>query len=236
MMVKRLGYVLVLACAGLAASAQSASAQQTLNVSWGYSMMRTGRVPTDILLIEHNDLEFKFSDFNAPVIGVEWLVPFGNLLEAGLGASFSTDTVPTVHVGVVNSDRSPIPRDLGLRQMPVALTVRVLPLGQSYSVQPYIGGGLVVINWQFSESGDFAAATRRTIFRNEQYSANGNAPGAILLAGMRAVAEDRYAVGIEARYQRARGHLGSVFARQVNPDLDLGGLSLLVTAGMRFGK
>jgi hypothetical protein len=236
MMVKRLGCVLVLACAGLAASAQSASAQQTLNLSWGYSMMRTGRVPTDILLIEHNDLEFKFSDFNAPVIGVEWLVPFGNLLEAGLGASFSRDTVPTVHVGVVNSDRSPIPRDLGLRQIPMALTVRVLPLGQSYSVQPYVGGGFVLINWRFTESGDFAAATRRTIFRGEQYSATGNARGVVLLSGLRAVTGDTFAFGIEARYQRARGHFGPIFARQVNPDLDLGGLSLLVTAGMRFGK
>lgn len=199
-------------------------------------MMRTGRVPTDILLIEHNDLDFTFSDFNVPVIGVEWLVPFGNLLEAGLGASFSRDTVPTVHVGVANSDGSPIPRDLGLRQMPIALTVRVLPLGQSYSVQPYIGGGVALISWQFRESGDFAAANRRTIFRGEHYSANGSAIAPTLLAGMRAVTLDRYAFGIEARYQRGRGHFGPVFARQVDPDLDLGGLTLLVTAGKRFGK
>jgi len=226
----------VLACAVLAASAHPAHAQQTLNLSWGYSMMRTGRVPTDILLIEHHDLAFKFSDFNVPVIGVEWLVPFGNRLEAGLGASLSRDTVPTVHVGVVNSDGSAIPRELRLRQMPMALTVRVLPLGQSYSVQPYIGGGVAVINWRFSESGDFAAATRRTIFRGEHYSANGNATGPILLAGMRAVTGDTFAFGIEARYQRARGHFGPVFARQLDPDLDLGGLTLLVTAGMRFGK
>ena len=234
-MVNRLRCVRVLACAVLAASTHPAYAQQTVNLSWGYSMMRTGRVPTDILLIEHNDLAFNFSDFNVPAIGVEWLMPIGNLYEAGLGASFSRDTVPTVHVGVVNSDGSAIPRELRLRQMPIALTVRVLPLGQSYSVQPYIGGGVAVINWHFSESGDFAAATRRTIFRGEKYSATGSAPGVTLLAGMRAVTRDTYAFGIEARYQRARGHFGPVFARQVNPDLDLGGLTLLVTAGMRFG-
>ena len=236
LMVKRLGFVLALACAGLAASAQSASAQQTVNLSWGYSMMRTGRVPTDILLIEHNDLEFAFRDFNVPAIGVEWLVPFGHLLEAGVSASISRDTVPTIHVGVRNSDGSAIPRDLSLNQMPVALTVRVLPLGQSYSVQPYIGGGIVVINWEFSESGDFAASTRRTIFRDEHYSANGNAPGVILLAGMRAITLDKYAFGMEARYMRPRGHLGPIFARQANPDLDLGGLTLLATAGIRFDK
>ena len=138
------------------ASADPVFAQQTLNLSWGYSMMRTGRVATDILLIEHHDLAFEFREFNVPAIGVEWLVPIGNRYEAGLGASFSRDTVPTVHVGVVNSDGRAIPRELRLQQMPVALTIRVLPLGQSYSVQPYIGGGVALIRWTFTESGDFA--------------------------------------------------------------------------------
>ena len=235
-MITRLVCSVVLTCAAIAAAAQPAFAQQTLNLSWGYSMMRTGRVPTDILLIEHHDLAFEFRDFNVPAVGVEWLMPFGNALEAGLGASLSRDTVPTIHVGVVNSDGSAIPRDLGLRQIPFALTARFLPLGQSYTVQPYIGGGLVVINWQFSESGDFATPARRTVFRNEHYSANGNATGVTLLAGLRTVTLDKFAFGIEARYQRARGHFGPVFARQVDPDLDLGGLTLLATAGMRFGK
>ena len=234
-MVKKPGCVLVLACAALAASVHPAFAQQTVNLSWGYSMMRTGRVATDILLVEHHDLAFDFRDFNVPAIGVEWLVPIGNLLEGGLGASFSRDTVPTVHVGVANSDGSPIPRELRLRQMPLALTLRFLPLGQSYSVQPYVGGGLAVIRWRFSESGDFATSSRRTIFRGEEYTATGKAVGPIVLAGMRALTGDTLAFGVEARYQRARGSFGPVFARVVEPDIDFGGVTLLVTAGMRFG-
>lgn len=155
-MFMRLGCSVVLTSAMFTASADPVFAQQTLNLSWGYSMMRTGRVATDILLIEHHDLAFEFREFNVPAIGVEWLVPIGNRYEAGLGASFSRDTVPTVHVGVVNSDGSAIPRELRLQQMPVALTIRVLPLGQSYSVQPYIGGCVALIRWTFTESGDFA--------------------------------------------------------------------------------
>src|SRR5687768_14569910 len=172
-MVTALGRLLILASAVLAASAPPALAQQTVNLSWGYSLMRTGRAATDILLIEHHDLEFEFREFNAPAIGVEWLVPIGNRYEAGLGASWSRDTVPTLHVGVVNSDGSRIPRELRLRQIPLTLTARVLPLGQSYDVQPYFGGGVVLFRWEFAESGDFAAATRRTIFRDEEYTANG---------------------------------------------------------------
>lgn len=231
-MVNRLGCVLVLACAALAASARPALAQQTLNLSLGSFRMPDGRVGTDILLIEHADLVFDFNDFNGATVGGEWLVPIGNFLEAGAGMSFSRRTVPTVHY-MVNSDGSPIPRDLGFRQLPMALTVRVLPLGQSYSVQPYFGGGVAVINWRFSESGDFLG-TNRSIVRGEQYVATGNATGPMFLSGLR-VAGDTMAFGFEARYQRARGSFGPRFAWIVGPDIDLDGWTLQFTTGMRFG-
>lgn len=235
-MMKRLGCVLILACSILAASAGPAQAQQTLNLSFGYSMMRTGRVATDILLIEHHDLDFEFRDFNAPAIGIEWLVPIGNHVEAGVGASFSRDTVPTVHVGLFNRDGSAIPRELRLRQMPLALTARFLPLGQSYIVQPYVGGGVAIVHWRFTESGDFATSSRPTIFRDEEYSAGGNALGPVVVAGLRSITGDTLALGVEARYHRARGSFGPAFARVVEPDIDFGGLTLLATAGLRFGK
>ena len=228
--------MLLVACAALTASVPPAYAQKTVNLSLGYSMMRTGRVATDVLLIEHADLDFDVRDFNVPAIGVEWLVPIGAHVEAGVGVSFSRDTVPTVHVGVVNSDGSAIPRELRLRQMPLALTARFLPLGQSYSVQPYIGGGVAVMNWRFSESGDFATSSRPTIFRGEEYSASGNAIGPVIVAGLRAVTGDTLAFGVEARYHRAQGTFGPVFARVADPDIDFGGLTLLATAGMRLGK
>jgi hypothetical protein len=232
-MANRLSGMLLLACAMLAASARPALAQQTLNLSWGYAMMPVeGRAATDILLIEHHDLVFDISDFSAAVIGGEWLVPIGRLFEAGGGVAFSRKTVATVHVGQVNRDGSPIPRELRLRQMPMAFTVRVLPLGQSYSVQPYAGGGVAVINWRFSESGDFVASDR-TVFRGEAYSAKGNAVGPVALAGLR-VSGDTLAFGLEGRYQKARGSFGPVFARLREPDIDLGGWTLLLTAGMRL--
>ena len=39
--------------------------------------------------------------------------------------------------------------------MPVAFTVRLIPLGPRSPVQPYIGAGVGVINWRYSESGEF---------------------------------------------------------------------------------
>ena len=248
-MVNRLGCVLVLACAAIAASARPALAQQTLNFSLGYFMLpREGRTETDLLLVEHDSLLFGISDLSGATFGGEWLVPIGKLFEAGAGVSFLRGKVPTIHRRLVNSDGSNIPRDLAIRQLPVALTVRVLPLGQSYSVQPYFGGGVAVINWRFSESGDFVDKTfnppvphdtlptvvpTRNIFSGE-HVATGVAAGPMVLFGLR-VSGDTIAFGFEARHRWARGSFGPDFAEVIAPDIDLDGWTLQFTAGVRVG-
>ena len=193
-----------------------------------------GRVETDVLLIEHADLLFEVNEFNDRTIGVEWLRPIRDRFEAGVSVSYWQRTVRTVHARLVNSDGSRVPRDMGFRQLPVALTARMLPLGQAYRVQPYLGGGIAVVNWRFSESGDFVNAAQR-VFRDESYSAVGTAIGPVMLAGLR-LAGDRVAYGIEGRYHRARGSFGPGFAHVQDPDIDLGGWTLQATAGLRFGE
>ena len=234
-MTTRLGRVLALACAVAAVSAPAAQAQQTLNFSLGYVMLPTdGRVETDVLLIEHADLLFEVNDFNGRTLGVEWLMPVRDRFEAGLSVSYWQRTVPTVHARLVNSDGSTVPRALGFRQLPVALTARVLPLGNRYRVQPYLGGGIALIGWRFSESGDFVNADRQR-FRDESYSAAGSAIGPVMLLGLRQAGET-VAYGIEGRYSRARGSFGPSFAHVQDPDIDLGGWTVLATAGLRFGN
>ena len=73
-------------------------------------------------------------DFNSATVGGEWLVPLGNYFEAGAGASFSRRMVPSVYQALVNADGSEIEQAFILRLIPVAFTVRVLPLGQSNGV------------------------------------------------------------------------------------------------------
>lgn len=232
--VKRGAFVVVFVSAMLAASARPARAQQTLNFSWGYFMVQTqGRVDSDILLVEHHDLAFKIRDFSGVSLGGEWLVPLGHLFEAGAGVSFSSRTVSAVHVRAFNPDGTAVPRSLGLRQLPVTFTGRVLPLGQAYRVQPYVGGGVAVIPWEFRESGDFASPGG-TIFRGERYTASGLAIGPVVLFGLR-VSGDTLALGLEGRYQKARGSFGPAFARVVGPDLDLDGWTIASTIGLRFG-
>ncbi len=233
-MTHRLGRVLALACAIAAVSAPAAHAQQTLNLSVGYVLFPSeGRAETDVLLIEHADLLFEANEFSGRTIGGEWLMPIRPRVEAGVSVAYWQRTVQTVHARLVNADGSSVPREMALRQVPIALTARFLPLGQAYRVQPYVGAGLAMVNWSFSESGDFVNANGR-VFRNEQYSAAGSAFGPVMLLGLR-VAGERVAYGLEGRYQRARGSFGPSFAHVRDPDIDLHGWTVQVTAGMRFG-
>src|SRR6186713_977582 len=156
-MVNRLGCAALAACALLVGSARPALAQQTLNFTLGYFTPKgeDARVDGDILTTNRNSFVFDVKDFNSASVGGEWLVALGNYLEAGAGASFSRRTVPSVYAGFVNTDGSEIEQDFRLRLVPVAFTMRVVPTGQSSVVQPYFGGGISFISWEYSESGEF---------------------------------------------------------------------------------
>ncbi len=224
---------LVLVCSAFATVAQPAHAQQTFNVSVGYFTPRgqDARVAGDVLNANRNFLEFDIKDFNGVSIGGEWLFPIGRFIEAGAGASFTRKTVSTVYSRLVNANGSEIEQDLRLRTIPAALTFRVLPLGQDRGFQPYLGGGLGVIAWRYSESGQFVDPRDSSIFNNS-YSASGTKTGPVAMGGIR-FAGDAMATGFEIRYQAAEADLAPPFA---GTKLDLGGWSYLFTLGARFGR
>src|SRR5512138_1302663 len=219
------------ACSAMLFSPEAARAQQTVNLSLGYFTVRgqDARVAGDVLNANRNFLTFDVNDFNGASIGGEWLIPVGRYLEAGAGLSFTRRTVPSFYTRRVNQNGSDITQDLRLRMLPAAFTFRVLPLGQDSGFQPYLGGGLAVIAWRYSESGEFVG-TDRTIFNNS-YVESGTQTGPVALGGIR-LAGDTAAAGFEVRYQGAEADLPEPFA---GGKIDLGGWSYLFTIGMRFG-
>jgi hypothetical protein len=217
-------------------AAPPAAAQQTLNFTLGYFAVRgeDARVNHDVLVDNRNFREFEIGDFNTGSIGVEWLVPLGDYLEAGAGASFSRRTVASVYAEFIDQDGTEIDQESRMRLMPVALTVRVLPLGQTSPVQPYLGGGLAIVAWRYSEFGEFVDFQRRNAIFRDQYVASGNATGPVILGGLR-FAGDAMSGGFEVRYHSADAPLLDRFAT-VDPDLriDLGGWTYQATMGVRF--
>ena len=207
-------------------------AQQAINLSLGGFVVKgeDARVDDDVLVANRELLSFDIKDFNSGSIGIEGLLPFGEFFEAGVGAAFTTRTVPTVYDDFVNRDGSEIEQDLKLRVAPVTATLRVLPFGRSRAVQPYLGGGVGFFAYRYSEVGDFVDFTDRSVFR-EQYVAKGTKAGGVALAGIRFPVGDRWSLGGEVRYQHASVDLSDDF---LGSKLDLGGFHYLGTIHVKF--
>ena len=221
----------VLLLTGLLAPATS-YAQQSLNLYVG------GFVPDDYGSRSHDDvlrnnadfLAFNIHDFNSITAGAEYLVGLGDYLDAGLGVGFYQDTVPSVYWDFVNEDGSEIDQDLKLRMIPFSATVRLLPFGR-HGVEPYVGAGVAIINWHYSESGEFVDFTDNSVFR-DAFEASGTAVGPTILGGIR-FPLGPWSVGGEIRWQDAEGDLPQTLGF-AGDKVDLGGFNYLVTFKVKF--
>jgi hypothetical protein len=228
------------------------AARHTLNFTFGLFTPRPedGRVDEDVLVANLNFpqfLLFEVDEFNSFTFGAEWLIPIGNHIEAGAGFNFSRKTVPAIYSLLSDSDGTEIDQDLSLRIMPIAFTVRALPLSQSQPVQPYVGGGIGLFTWKYKESGEFVDFTADPIDgdctdltdncplfetpEDDPFEGSGTDVGFIFLFGVR-YAADSFSVGGEARYHKATGDLpeDEFFGTKV----DLGGWVWQGTFGFRF--
>lgn len=227
---------LVALVAGFVAPTPSA-AQQSFNLSLGGfapspedSRSRSGGRSDDVLVNNLDFLSFNLSDFSNVTIGGEWLVALAPMIDAGVGLGIYSKSVPSVYSDWVNEDLSEIEQDLKLRIVPLTFTLRFLPLGHDSAVQPYLGAGVGIYRWRYSESGEFVASDS-TIFR-ESFVANGGASGPVVFGGMR-FPVGSWDIGGEIRYQNAEGALPANQGFSGNK-IDLGGMNYLLTFNIRF--
>jgi hypothetical protein len=231
---KRLLPALLVAGTVFTVAPATAFAQQTFNLTLGGFNPRgqDARVIGDVLNANRNFLFFDIGDFKSASIGAEWLVPLGEFFEGGAGISFSRRSVDTVYADFVDPDGTEVDQTLRLRLVPVAFTVRALPLGQSNPLQPYIGAGLAVINWRYAEFGEFIDFNNNREIFNASYVADGSATGPVVVGGIRYGGQSLSAGG-EIRYHAAKADLPSDFA---GSKIDLGGWTYNFTVGVRFGR
>jgi hypothetical protein len=240
--VRYLKYVTGAATAGLIIgllAAPQASAQQAVNFYLGGFVPTAadargdiaGGVSNDVLVQNQQFLSFRIQDFDQYTFGGEWLIPLHKHVEAGLGIGFYQETVHAVDSNFVNVNGSEVVANLKLRIVPITATVRYLPLGHDAWIQPYIGGGVGINGWRYSEYGQFVDPDTHAIF-NGNFVGTGWATGPVLLGGVR-VPIGLTAVGFEARWQQAHGDLpaGQGFSGTV---IDLGGMNYLFTFNIRF--
>ncbi len=233
---KLLGIGLVVA-GGLAGSAASASAQvvQSVNLSVGAFMPRgeDARVVHDVWLANLPVFRFEIKDFTGGEASGEWNFAFGNRVELGLGGAFYQRNVPTIYRDYVNKDHSEIQSAMKLRTIPVTAVVRLLPFGRPGQFQPYVGAGINVTPWRYSEIGDFIDFNDKNNVYHARYVATGTSTGAVILAGFRApIGGDIYALTMEGRYTTGEGKLNA--NDFLGTKIDLGGTSFRVGFLIRF--
>jgi hypothetical protein len=227
-----LSLVVVLFVSGLVAPATS-YAQQSLNIYVGGFVPKgeDSRTDHDVLVGNLDFLAFKIGDFTGATIGGEWLFGLGDRFDAGLGLGIYSKSVPSVYRDLTHSNGSEIEQDLKLRVVPFTATVRFLPLGREAAIQPYIGGGVGVFAWRYSETGEFVDVTDSSIFR-DSFSGSGATAGPVVLGGV-GVPIGAWSVGFEIRYQSGQGDLPTDqgFA---GTKIDLGGFNYLASIKVRF--
>ena len=230
--------VLVLAVFVIVSLPMTAAAQQSLNLSIGGFSPRAedARDPNDVLVNDRNFLAFNVQDLSGFSIGGEYLVGLGDKFDAGLGIGFYQRTTPALdRFNEFQGSGDPIVADLKLRVVPMSATFRFLPLGH-HDVQPYIGAGVGIFAYRYSETGDFVADDNVTIIRGN-FVGSGTTVGPVVLGGIR-VPIGSVGVGGELRYQSAIGDLPSNqgFATRSGgtPQIDLGGWTYSFTINFKF--
>jgi hypothetical protein len=110
-------------------------------------------------------------------------------------------------------------------------TIRFIPTGRRAGLQPYIGAGVGVVAWKYSENGDFADPSLN-IFTWE-YKDSGTAVGPVVFGGLRFPMGRAFLLGGEIRYQKADAPLNRTVGFQ-GDRLDLGGITYQANFIFRF--
>ncbi len=219
----RIGSVLALAL--LVSAPASAQVIHSFQIGVGAFLPRgyDARIAGDVLVEDLNSLAFKTEDFRSARVFGEWDVAFGDHVEVGAGIGFYSRGVPSVYRDFVNVDGSEIEQDLHLRIVPISGVVRFLPFGQVGTFRPYVGAGVTVMRWRYSESGDFIDFTDYSIFR-DRFVASGTDLGGLLLGGIRVpLGGDVFGMGAEVRYQWGSGDTGGLANGFLADKIDLSG-------------
>ena len=161
---RRVAVAAIFAMLALGVSAP-ARADAIFGGNLGYFALRAedSRGTNDVLFRNLDFLSFDLEDFNGLTVGGEFLLGLGDYVEAGVGAGFYQRTVPSVYADFFDSDGTEIEQDLKLRVTPVTFTARVFPIGRRGGAQPYIGGGVAVLKYRYTETGEFIDFNNRNL-------------------------------------------------------------------------
>jgi hypothetical protein len=215
----------------LLAIAGRADAQQVIGVSVGTFTVasESSRSGEDVLRANRGFQTFDIGDFNNVVVGGDWMLPFGEYLEAGAGFEFYQKSVSGTQPMTEPATGVDLALDMTVRTISVPITARVFPLTRNTRVQPYVGGGVTIHFWRYTEERVLTSG----IFSGQSSAIDqGITLGPVVFGGARVPLGPTVSVGGEVRYRTKEARLnGPVFA---GTTLDLGGVSTVATVQFRI--
>jgi hypothetical protein len=231
----------LLVALALACLPAPARADGVFGGSLGYFVVKSedARPEFDVLSENLRFLAFEIDDFNGVTFGGEFMFGLGDYVEAGVGAGYYQRTVPSVYWDYVDFDGTEVAQDLKLRITPVTFTARVFPVGRHGSVQPYVGGGVALLVWRYSESGEFVDFANPfpdgtyPIYR-ETYVDDGTETAPVVFGGVRFPVGDNFLIGGEFRWQGGEAGLDVAGEGFAGDRLSLGGYTTSATFQFRF--
>jgi hypothetical protein len=188
-------------------------------------------------------LSFDISSFHSGQLFGEWLIEFGDHIEAGAGVGFYKGSAPSVYANFTHPgpDFSEIQQTLSLRIVPISGFVRFLPFGKPSTVQPYFGVGVSALNYRYVEDGEFIDSSQEVPAGSPiptfpaTYVATGTAVGPLAIIGIRVpIKGDIWAFTTEWRHQWGSGNTGGAAAGFLDDKIDLGGSNISFGFMMRF--
>ncbi len=245
------GGLLIAAALLVAPSVASAQVDHTIGFNaGGFFPLREGsRNGGDVL--NQNLIDFSFDPagpgdtfghginaFDGFQFGGEYLLGLGDWVEAGVGVGYYQRTIDSQYRNYTNPDNSEITQQFKLRIVPVTVSGRFFPIGRTTPVQPYVGAGINIYKWKYSETGSFIDFTDPNadplpIIAGD-FSDDGTAVGGVFLTGVRIpFAHNHFFVGGEYRYQWGTADLNPNLGFSSNK-LDLGGQTFVGTFHVRF--
>ena len=233
-MFRRIVLSSVVTLSSLGPAVSSVGADQLFGFKVGYFALlgEDSRVESDVLNENIEFFTFLIEDFNNATAEVEWLVGLGDHVEAGVGLGYYKRTVPNTYLDFIEDDDSEIAQGFRLSIVPITGTLRIFPIGRHSEFQPYVGVGLGIYRWRYSEVGEFIDFSDSSIF-DGNYMAKGIDAGPVGVLGARILLSDEFSIGGEFRYQRGKGRVG-IDEGFLGEDLDLGSYVTQLMVHYRF--
>jgi outer membrane protein W len=141
------------------------------------------------------------SDFGGLTGGIEFRGRVSENFEAGIHLDGYGKSVHTSYREFERESGREITQTLKFQVVPLGVSLKWLPADRDATIQPYVGGGVDVVFWQYEEFGDFIDFDDADLpIIEDAFISDGATVGAHLVGGLRFRINHDFGLSAEAKF------------------------------------